>query len=549
MLKPRNLARLQHVVAVFVRHGFDDVLEGFDILSWVGLRKRRKRKPAERLHGRAEKFRIALEELGTTYIKLGQLLSTRPDLLPPAVVEELSLLQDSVEPQPFPEIERLLEAELGSPLADLFDRFETDPVASASIAQVYRARLKPGVCSLEGEVAVKVVKPGVPELVEVDMEILRELAERLSRSALGRRYDFKGLASQLETTLTSEIDLRQEAANARRLRESLTEFSRLRIPELADELNRRRVLVLEYVEGTKLGDWGSTEPELADELWRAYLKQILVDGAFQCDPHPGNFLIDGARRLVLLDYGMIAYISRENQLRLMALLITLVERDGDRAARVCLEMGIPGGDFREGRFRSSVGLLVARYVGVTMKDLPFGLIVRDLLLLCMRHDIQIPPELALLGKTLLNLEPMCRGLDPGLDPVRTMKDVAARLVEEQFRRDLSLERLMSLGLEIRSFVYEVPLSTRRLVNQLANNELRIGIEIEKAEQMQVAIREVANRITLGLITAALILGSAFLLNVKAGLQVFGYPLFSLVGFLLAAGLGLYVVAQILMGKH
>jgi ubiquinone biosynthesis protein len=549
LLKPRSLARLQHVVAVFIRHGFDDVLEGFDILSWVGLRKRRARKPAERLHGRAEKFRIALEELGTSYIKLGQLLSTRPDLLPAAVVEELSRLQDRVEPKPFPEIERLIEEELGAPLGEIFDRFETEPVASASIAQVYRARLKPGVSALAGEVAVKVVKPGVPELVEVDMEILREVAERLSRSALGRRYDFKGLASQLETTLTAEIDLRQEAANGRRLRDSLAEFSRLRIPAFADELTRRRVLILEYVEGTKLGDWDSAEPELADQLWRAYLKQILVDGAFQCDPHPGNFLIDGAGRLVLLDYGMIAFISRENQLRLMALLITLVERDGDRAARVCLEMGIPGREFSEGRFRSAVGLLVARHVGVTMKDLPFGVIVRDLLVLCVRHDIQIPPELALLGKTLLNLEPMCRGLDPGLDPVRTMKNVAARLVEEQVRRDLSLERLMSLVLELRSFVYEIPLSVRRLVNQMANNELRIRMEIEKADEMQFAIRDVANRITLGLITAALILGSAFLLNVKGGLQVFGYPLFSLVGFLLAAGLGLYVVAQILMGKH
>jgi ubiquinone biosynthesis protein len=537
------------VVAVFVRHGFDDVLEGFDILSWVGLRKRRARKPAERLHGRAEKFRIALEELGTTYIKLGQLLSTRPDLLPPAVVEELSRLQDRVEPQPFPEIERLLEAELGSPMAAVFDRFDTEPVASASIAQVYRARLKPGVSALEGEVAVKVVKPGVPELVEVDMEILREVAERLSRSALARRYDFKGLASQLETTLTAEIDLRQEAENARRLRDAIAEFKRLRIPALAEELTRRRILVLEYVEGTKLTECDRAEPELADELWRAYLKQILVDGAFQCDPHPGNFLIDRARRLVILDYGMIAYVSRENQLRLMALLVTLVERDGDRAARVCLEMGIPGRDFREGRFRSAVGLLVARYAGVTMKSLPFGIIVRDLLVLCVRHDIQIPPELVLLGKTLLNLEPMCRGLDPDLDPVRTMKNVAARLIEEQVRRDVSLERLMSLVLELRSFVYEVPLSARRLVNQMANNELRLGIEIEKAEEMQVAIRDVANRITLGLITAALILGSAFLLNVNSGLRVLGYPLFSLVGFLLAAGLGIYVVAQILMGKH
>jgi predicted unusual protein kinase regulating ubiquinone biosynthesis (AarF/ABC1/UbiB family) len=536
-----------------MRHGFEDVLATFDFLSWVGLKRRRLAlPPIERQHNRAEKLRIALEELGTTYIKLGQLLSTRPDLLPPAFTEELSLLQDRVAPIAFEEVRPFLEMELGKPIEEVFEEFDYEPVASASIAQVYRARLKPGALpegALEGEVAVKVVRPGVPELVEVDVEILKEAADRLSRSAFGRRYDFKGLAAQLETTLFAEIDLHQEALNARRIAESMMEFPGLRVPRVADELTRRRVLVLEYVEGRKLTEVDAKNADLADELWRAYLKQILVDGAFHCDPHPGNFLFDADGKLAVLDHGMIAYVSRENQLRLMALLLALVERDGDRAARVCLEMGIPGRDFREARFRGAVGHLVARYSGVTMKDLPFGLIVRDLLVLCLRNDIQIPPELVLLGKTLLNLEPLCRKLDPDLDPVRTMKDMAVRLVEEQFRRDFSVERLLALLLELRTFLYEVPVSARRLVSQVANNELRVGIELDKAEEMQLAIRDVANRITLGVITAALILGSAFLLRMEAGFKVFGYPLFALVGFLMAAGLGIYVVAQILMGRH
>jgi predicted unusual protein kinase regulating ubiquinone biosynthesis (AarF/ABC1/UbiB family) len=549
LLKPRNIARLQHVVAVFARHGFEDVLDQLDLLSRVGLKRRRPRKPAERLQARAEKLRIALEELGTTYIKLGQLLSTRPDLVSPIVAEELARLQDRVEPLDFEEMRPTLETALKRPLEEVFEGFDTRVVASASIAQVYRARLRAGVSTIEGDVAIKVVKPGVPELVEADMEILREAADRLSRSAMARRYDFKGLAAQLETTLVAELDLEQEALSARRLSESLKEYSRLRVPRVVEELTSERVLVLEYVEGTKLASLDGSCPELANDLWRAYLKQILVDGAFQCDPHPGNFLVDSAGRLVLLDFGMIAFVSRENQLRLMALLVALVERDGERAARVCLEMGIPGRDFREGRFRAAVGVLVARHSGVTLKDLPFGLVVRDLLVICLRNDIQIPPELALLGKTLLNLEPMCRRLDPDLDPVRTIQEVAAQLLEEQVRREFTSEKLLSILLEIRSFVQEVPLGTRRLLTRMANNELRVGIEIEKAEQMQVAIRDVANRVTLGVITAALILASAFLLSVDAGLKVFGYPLFSLVGFLLAAGLGIYVVAQILLGRR
>jgi predicted unusual protein kinase regulating ubiquinone biosynthesis (AarF/ABC1/UbiB family) len=549
MLKPRSLTRLRQVATVFIRNGFEDVLQSYDLMSWMGFRRRRVRKPAERLQKRAENFRETLEELGATYIKLGQLLSTRPDILPTVFVEELTSLQDHVEPVPFKGVREVLERELSKKLDDVFERFDKKPVASASIAQVYRARLRPGVSKLEGEVAVKVVKPGVPELVESDMEILREVADRLSRSTLARRYDFEGLSSQLDATLKGELDLRQEASNARRIRESMKEFTGLRVPEIAEELTRKRVLVMEYIEGTKLTAVDQPRPELADELWRAYLKQILVDGAFQCDPHPGNFLIDAEGRLAVLDYGMIAYVSRENQLRLMALLITLVERDGDRTARACIEMGILGKNFREARFRGEVGHLVARYSGVTLKDLPFGLIVRDLLVLCVRNDIQIPPEMALLGKTLLNLEPMCRRLDPDMDPVSTMKDAAMRLLEGQIRRDVSTERLMSLLLEVRSILYDVPLSVRRVLTQLANNELRLGIEIEKAEQMQVAVRDVANRITLGVITAALIMGSALLVRMGAGPTILDLPIISFLGFLLAAGLGIYVVFQILTGRH
>ena len=329
----------------------------------------------------------------------------------------------------------------------------------------------------------------------------------------------------------------------------MKDFTRLRVPKVVDELTRERVLVLEYVDGTKLSAIEGTRPEIAEELWRAYLKQILMDGAFQCDPHPGNFLIDSEGRLALLDYGMIAFVSRENQLRLMALLITLVERDGDRTARAAIEMGILGKDFQEARFRAEVGHLVARYSGMKLKDLPFGLIVRDLLVLCVRNDIQVPPEMVLLGKTLLNLEPICRKLGPDMDPVSTMKDVSMRLLEEQIRRDISTERLMSLMLEVRSFLYDVPLSARRVLTQLANNELRVGIVIEKAEQMQVAVRDVANRITLGVITAALIMGSALLVRVGAGLTIFDLPVIAFLGFFMAFGLGIFVVVQILTGRH
>lgn len=547
LLRPKYLARARHVAGVFIGHGFADVLASMDLGRLVPWRRRRPR-PIERAQERAQHLRLALEELGPTYIKLGQLLSSRSDLLPPIYIEELSKLQDQVESFEFGRIKEVLESELGEPLGQVFEEIDDKPVASASLAQVHRGRLRPGLW-VDGpsEVAVKILKPGLEAQVETDLAIVDEVARAVARSSYGSRYDFVGVASQLEKTLTSEIDLRNEAHNAEGLRVSLQEFTRLRIPKVLLPLSRRRVLISEYIHGSRLAEIGpDRRPELADELWRGYLKQILVDGAFHCDPHPGNVLIDEEGRIALLDYGMVAFLSRETQLRLMALLLALSERDGDRVAEACVEIGIPGPQFREREFKAAVGALAARYTGFTMGVLPLGRVVQGLVLISFQHHIQIPSEMMLLGKTLLNLEPICRQLDPDMDPVATMREMAVSLLGQQISRDLNAPRVLAAGLELRSLLNEVPANLRRILGRASSNEFRLGIQIDKAEEMQAAIQKVASRITLGLITAALIVGSAFLLTVEAGFRLWGYPVFALVGFVLAAGLGLYLVGKIIL---
>jgi predicted unusual protein kinase regulating ubiquinone biosynthesis (AarF/ABC1/UbiB family) len=533
---------------VFIGHGFEDVLAAVDLKRFVPGRRRPPRPSAERAQEQAEHLRHALEELGTTYIKLGQLLSSRSDLFPLPFIEELSKLQDRVESCDFTRIKEVLESELGGPLTEVFEQIDEQPVASASLAQVHRAQLRADIWT-DGpsEVAVKVRKPGLDEEVETDLALLNEVARVVSRSSYGTRYDFAGLASQLEKTLIAEMDLRHEARNAEHLRDSLQEFTHLRIPRVLRSLSRPRVLISEYVHGSRLSEAdGPARPELADELWRGYLKQILVDGAFHCDPHPGNVLLDEQGRVTLLDHGMVAFLARETQLRLMALLLALAERDGDRVADACVEIGVPGPQFRERRFKSDVGALAARYSGVTMGELPLGRVVQGLVMLSFRHHIQIPPEMMLLGKTLLNLEPICRQLDPEMDPVTTMREMAVSLLGQQISRDLNAPRMLAVGLELRSLLNEVPANLRRVLGRASSNDLRLGIQIDKAEEMQAAIQKVASRITLGLITAALIVGSALLLNVEAGMKLWGYPVFALVGFVLAAGLGLYLVAKIIL---
>jgi predicted unusual protein kinase regulating ubiquinone biosynthesis (AarF/ABC1/UbiB family) len=548
LLRPKYLSRARNVASILIGHGFEDVLAAVDLGRLVPWRKRPRPRPVERAQERAKHLRLALEELGSTYIKLGQLLSSRSDLLPPIYIEELSKLQDQVESFEFASIKKVLESELGEPLSQVFEEIDDQAVASASLAQVHRARLRPGLwAGGPAEVAVKVLKPGLEAEVEVDLAIVKEVARAISRSSFGRQYNFVGVASQLENTLTSEMDLRNEARNAEGLRVSLKEFTRLRIPLVLSPLTKRRVLISEYIHGSRLAEIGADRrPELADELWRGYLKQILVDGAFHCDPHPGNVLIDERGRIVLLDHGMVAFLSRETQLRLMALLLALADRDGDRVAEACVEIGIPGPQFRLREFKEEVGVLAARYAGFTMGALPLGRVVQSLVVISFHHHIRIPSEMMLLGKALLNLEPICRQLDPEMDPVATMREMAVSLLGQQISKDLNAPRLLAAGLELRSLLNEVPANLRRILGRASSNELRVGIQMDKADEMQAAIQKVASRITLGLITAALIVGSALLLNVEAGFRLWGYPLFALVGFVLAAGLGLYVVGKIIL---
>lgn len=548
LLHPRYLARLRHVASVLVRHGFADVLTELDLQRFIPGRRRPPATPEERTRERARHLRLALQELGATYIKLGQVLSTRPDILPAAFLEELAELQDRVEPFAFTEVRRVVETALGKPLSSVFATFEERPVASASLAQVHRAELSPDISSSFRQVAVKVLRPGVEQEVRGDLGLLTEIAPLVSRSALGRRYDVPTVVAELERTLTAELDLTREAANAVRLAKALEEFANLRVPAVVGSLTTPRMLVLYFVEGRRVETVppSSRKQALASELWRAYLKQILVDGVFHCDPHPGNLLLDAEERVWILDHGMVAYLSRETQLRLMALLLALADRDGERVADACTEIGIPGTGFRAREFKSEVGLMVARYSGLAVGELPLGRIVMELVTSAYRSDIRIPPDMMLLGKTLLSLEAVCRALDPELDPVSTIREMAASLLGQQMVRELSAQKALGAALELRALVNEVPANIRRILARAGSNEFQLNIRIDREPEMEASVQKVASRITLGLITASLIVGSALMVNVQTRTTLWGYPLVALAGFLLAAGLGLYLVAKIIL---
>lgn len=540
--RPAYRDRSRKVMEVFVRHGFEDLLVTMGLKRFLPPGARPSEKSTE--EGlRAEHLRQAFEELGPTYIKLGQYLATRPDVTPISFIEELARIRDRGEAVEPARLKGQVERELGRPLDELFEHFDGEPIVSTSLTQIHRARLRTN-DSLPGvqDVTVKAIRPGVEESVEIDLALFEELAGSLQETSLGQRHPLTRLVSELRAAMRAELDLSRESGDCARLRESLSGFEYLRVPRPLPELSGHRVFVAEHIQGVSLSDSLGKERRrrLADELWRAYLKQILVDGIVHHHLQPDNIVLDEQDRVVIQEPGAVAYLSRETRLRLMVLLLALLERDGERAAAACLEIGYPGSKFKERDFAGEVGRVVARYSGSAMGELALELVAT-----AFRHDVQIPAEVMLLGKTLSGLESLCLRLEPEMEQAATMREVVSSLLGGEVSRELSTQRMLATAVGLRSFLDEVPSNLRRIIGLASSNELRLGIRLEPDEQMQSVAQKVANRVTIGLITAALIIGSALMLNVDATWKVGGYPLFALVGFLTAAGFGLYYVSKTL----
>jgi len=489
-----------------------------------------------------------LESLGPTFVKLGQLLSTRADLLPPAYLEALSRLQDSVEPVPFDQIKQVVEAELGIRLSKAFSTFDERPMAAASLGQVHRAVLRDG-----REVAVKVQRPNIRERVLKDLDALDEVAAMLERfSATTRQLEPSGVLDEFRRTILCELDYREEARNMVNLAHQLRDFDRIVVPLPVDDYTTERVLTMDYIAGTKITsvphiEWTEVDGrELAEDLFRAYLQQILVDGVFHADPHPGNvFLTTPDHRLALIDVGMVGRISGTLQERLFRLMLAISEGRGDEAASVVIAIGDKLESFDEMRVRRVVIELVGRYQHAAAKELNVGRVMLDLTRAGTVNGLRLPPELALLGKTLLNLDEIGRTLDPDFDVNGSMRRNATNLMRSRFLKAVSPGNVFSTALEVRDLAERLPARVNRILDALSANDLRLKIEVIDHGSIIDGLQKVANRIALGLVLAALIVGAALIMQVPTTFRLFGYPGLAIILFLLAATGGTLLALQIL----
>jgi predicted unusual protein kinase regulating ubiquinone biosynthesis (AarF/ABC1/UbiB family) len=497
----------------------------------------------------ARAFAEDLERLGPTFIKLGQLLSTRPDLLPPAYLEALSRLQDNVGPFPYADVERIVQDELKVRLSKAFDRFEPEPIAAASLGQVHRAVLRGG-----RGVAVKVQRPDVRARVLKDLDALDEVAALMQRfSPATRSVDATGVLEEFRRTILSELDYREEARNLVRLSHQLRDYENIIVPLPVDDFTTARVLTMDYIHGTKITtvsrvEWTEVDAvALGEELFRAYLQQVLVDGVFHADPHPGNVFLTPDHRLALIDLGMVGRLSGPLQEQLFRVMLATSEGRGDEAASILIAIGEKHEHFDEMRMRRVIAEMVGRYQHAAAKELNVGRVMLEMARAGSQHGLRMPPELALLGKTLLNLDEIGRVLDPDFDVNASMRRNATQLMQRRVLQTMTQANLFSTALEVRDFAQRLPARMNRILDALSANDLRLKIELIDHGSIIDGLQKVANRIALGLVLAALIVGAAMLMRVETAFTILGYPGLAMLLFLAAAGGGFWMAWTILAG--
>jgi ubiquinone biosynthesis protein len=495
---------------------------------------------------KAEELAGDLEKLGPTFVKLGQLLSTRVELLPRAYLDALARLQDKVEPFPFDEVEKIVTSELGVRMSKAFSDFEVAPMAAASLGQVHRARLRDG-----RQVAVKVQRPGIRDAMLEDLDALDEIAEFLdNHTAAGKRYDFCQMLDQFRKSLLRELDYRLEASNLTTIGQHLQSFEYIVVPEPIADYVTSRVLTMQYVHGKKITDLSPLArmefdgDALAEELFRAYLQQILVDGFFHADPHPGNVFLTDDYRIALIDLGMVGKIMPGLQEQLLQLLLSIAEGRGDDAADIAIKIGDRKEDFAEKEFKHAIAEIVAKQQGATVEQLQVGRLVLEVTQASGENGIRVPSELTMLGKTLLNLDQVGRTIAPDFDPNASIRRNAAQIMQQRLLKSLSPGNLFSGVLELKDLVQRLPARLNKIIDALANNEMKISVDAIDEKTLVLGFQKVANRITVGLIIAALIVGAAMMMRVETTFRIWGYPGLAILLFLAAAGAGVFLLINI-----
>ncbi|EES74696.1 ABC1 family protein [Paenibacillus sp. oral taxon 786 str. D14] len=500
----RHTGRYREIAMALGRHGFGYLAEEIGLARLIRLPSRPQHTGERGSRTLAERIRLVLEELGPTFVKVGQLASTRSDLLPEAIIQELVKLQDQVPPFPAEEARAILEAELEQPLAGLFQSFDETPLAAASIGQVHRARL------ITGEpVAIKIQRPGIAPVIEMDLDILQHLTTLANkRWSWVSRYQIPQMVEEFARSIRAELDYGFEGRNMERIRRQFKADEGIYIPAVHWPLTTSRVLTMEFVEGQHLNRLlgidalGYDRKDLAERLVNALLRQIFEGGFFHADPHPGNLLVTSKGELAFIDFGMVGRLSEEMKDHLSSLVIALMRRSTEGMVRAILRMGLVGDDADTAGLRMDLDRLRERYYDIPFAEIQIGQALQDLFATAQKHHVVLPADLLLLGKALLTVEGVALALDPDLRILDLAEPFGRKLMREKYAARRLGKKLFDEAYELADSLVDLPQQIRNLSSALARGKLKMDINVPEMEQLLRKLDQISNRLSFSIVLLA-----------------------------------------------
>jgi len=543
-LTTQHLQRYKQIARLLWKYGRSDLVAQMGIDDEL---PEEERKPApESEQGLPEQLADDLEAMGPTYVKLGQVLSSRPDLMPDAYLKALTRLQDNVKPFSYEEVEEIVGAELGVRISKAFSWFEPKPMAAASLGQVHQAALRDG-----REVVVKVQRPGIAKQIADDFEVLKQIAEFFdAHTEIGKRRRFASTLEELRLTINNELNYEREAQHLITIGQNLAEFESVHIPQPIPDYCTRRVLTMDYVEGTKVTKISHVAlvemngAKLAEDVFRAYLTQVLVDGIFHADPHPGNVFITHDGRVALLDLGMVGHVTPRMQETLLKVLIAVSEGKAETAADLIMRISETTEDFDAQAFEKRIGQVISDHNDRPLDQLDVGRTLLHVTQTAAETGLYVPSELTLLGKTLLQLDEVGKILHPGFDPNASIRNNAAEITSRRLKKTSTRGNLLATAMEFKEFMGGLPTRLNKIMDAIAESEVEVKVKAVDASLLMEGLQKIANRVTSGLILAALIVGASLIMRVETSWQILGYPGLAMILFLCAFTGGVWLLVNI-----
>lgn len=542
-----HLARFKDIAMIMARFGFGDLVQRLDL-------------PVKHLmHSISpeidtdtdvyHRIRMAIEQLGPTFVKLGQILSMRPDILPVPMIRELTKLQDAVGTIPFEEVKQVLEQEFDTPLEQLFRSFDPKPVAAASLSQVHKA-IHP---ALDRVLAVKVRRPGIVKTVETDLSILEVLAEKIHNNMESLQvYDLPGIVAANRRTLLREMDFSREGRYTQIAKSKIETESDIVIPEVFSEYNTPKVLVTAFIEGTKITphmDLPAGERKtLAVSGMQSAVLQILEHGFYHADPHPGNMVITSDKRLCLMDWGMVGRLTPEERNDLLFFIRAAVDKDSRKLAQMVLSIATARKSVNARQLEKDLMEIMDVYLSLPLKEIRVRSLLEDLVGVLKSHALRLPPDMSIVIKALITVEGTARMLYPELDVISEAKPHVRRLVSRQYSKGYIWQRLRNNVSAMWGLQQHLPQTMSVILKKIEHDDVTIGFNHKNLNPLQKALESSFKRLTLGIVLGAMIIGSSMIITTGVGPLLFGYPALGMTGYLISAVLGLGLIITIIRNK-